>query len=437
MRGTDPIHPKYLIISAELLSDLGNQFVQLTLLDLLIFKGESALSNLLLMCVLQQAPSIFLSPFAGLWIDRVGGRKWLIIVNLSKCLLVGVIVFKSYLWVIFPAYLCFIIGSLFFHIGRLSLTPMLIPKDEIVSFNSLNERVSLAGSIFGPWLIGWIVLKTSEGVAFALAGLLLALSACSVYGLPKLGRVNTPTLPSPPGPDPGPDRVFKGNSLFRGGRARAGFKGEGLGGGEKRQSNGLRHLLLKYKEPLRGNHNLKGYFLIFGFVLLGGGVLNIGLPIFFKTNFGKDIADWGLILSGFQAGSCLATFLLPRWSSTFRHQTILTLTFLTLGGGMAILGQLTTHIQIAILMILFGCGFTLIHIFLESLIQQNSPKAHMGKTISLLTTYKGACYLGTILISALVLKIWGPQSLLLICSFIMVSASFLANRNLGSSGVLE
>ena len=412
MSGIDRIHPKYLIISAELFSDLGNQFVQLTLLDLLIFKGESALSSLLLMCVLQQVPSIFLSPFAGFWIDRIGGRKWLIIVNLSKCLLVGVIVFKSYLWVIFPAYLCFIIGSLFFHIGRLSLTPMLIPKDELISFNSLNERVSLAGGIFGPWLIGWIVLKTSEGVALGLAGLFFTLSAWAVYGLPKLGRVNTPSLPSP-------------------------FKGEGLGGGEKRQSKSLSHLLLKYKEPLRGNHNLKGYFLVFGFVLLGGGVLNIGLPIFYKTNFGKNIADWGLILSGFQAGSCLATFLLPRWSSTFRHQTILTFTFLTLGGGMAILGQLTTHIQIAILMVLFGCGFTLIHIFLESLIQQSSPRAHLGKTISLLSTYKGACYLGTILSSALVLKIWGPQSLLLICSFIMVSASFLANRNVVASPQLE
>ena len=77
------IRSKYLIISADLLSDLGNQFVQLTLLDLLIFKGESALSNLVVLCILEQAPSIFLSPFAGLWIDRVGGRKWLVIVNLS------------------------------------------------------------------------------------------------------------------------------------------------------------------------------------------------------------------------------------------------------------------------------------------------------------------------------------------------------------------
>jgi hypothetical protein len=34
------IPPKALIILADLLSDLGNQFVGLTLLDLLFFKGE-------------------------------------------------------------------------------------------------------------------------------------------------------------------------------------------------------------------------------------------------------------------------------------------------------------------------------------------------------------------------------------------------------------
>lgn len=195
---------------------------------------------------------------------------------------------------------------------------------------------------------------------------------------------------------------------------------------------GLRPLIFKYRKPFRDNHDLRAYFFIFGFVLLGGGVLNIGLPILFKTDFGRNIADWGLIMSGFQAGSCLATFLLPRCSSTLMHQTILSSTFLTLAGAMAILGHLTTYIQIALLMILFGCGLTLIHIFLESLIQQNSSRMHMGKTMSLLTTYRGVCYLGTILSSALVLRIWSPQFLLLMGSCLMALASFLAHRHLGA-----
>lgn len=389
MRPTDRIAPKYLIISADLLADLANQFVGLTLLDVLIFKGENALSNLVVLCLVQQTPSILLSPLAGLWMDRVGVRKWLTMVNIGKCALVGLLILQLSTWLILPVYLFFTVGSLFFNIGRLSVTPLLIPKKQIIAFNALNERVSLAGSICGPCLISWVVLKAGQGVALGLAGALLMLSVCAVCGLPKSADV----------PD-GSSRSPKG------------------GGGKD-------SLLFKYREPFRKNHNLRAYFLIFGFVLLGGGVLNIGLPILFKSNFGSNIADWGLILSGFQAGSCLATFLLPRWSSTFRPKSILSLTFLILAGGMAILGHLTTYIQIALLMILFGCGLTLAHIFLESLIQQTSPKVDMGKTISMLTAYRGACYLGAILSSALVLSLWGPQPLLLAASLLLLWASLL------------
>jgi MFS family permease len=389
VRTIDRIAPKYLIISADLLADLANQFVALTLLDVLIFKGENALSNLVVLCLVQQTPSILLSPLAGLWMDRVGVRTWLTLVNMGKCALVGLLILQSSPWIILPAYLLFTVGSLFFNIGRLSVTPLLIPKKEIIAFNALNERVSLVGSICGPCVISWVVLKAGQGVALGLAGALLMLSVCAVCGLPKSGDV----------PD-GAGRCAK-------------------------ESGGKASLLFRYREPFRKNHHLRAYFLIFGFVLLGGGVLNIGLPILFKSNFGSNIADWGLILSGFQAGSCLATFLLPRWSSTFRPKSILSLTFLILAGGMALLGHLTTYIQIALLMILFGCGLTLIHIFLESLIQQTSPKVDMGKTISILTAYRGACYLGAILTSALVLSLWGPQPLLLAASLVMLWASLL------------
>lgn len=86
---------KYLLIWADLFSDLGNQFVQLTLFDKLVFQRESAMSNLLVMCMIEQGPSIFLSPLAGLCIDRFGERKLLILVNIIKYPLVGVLVFIS------------------------------------------------------------------------------------------------------------------------------------------------------------------------------------------------------------------------------------------------------------------------------------------------------------------------------------------------------
>lgn len=385
-------HPKYLIITADLCSDMGNQFVQFTLLDLLIFGGENVFSNLLIMCLLEQAPSIFLSPFAGLWVDRVGGRKWLVMVNLGKCVLVGLLAFKSCLRVIFPAYFCFIIGSLFFYIGRLSLTPLVVPKEELISFNSLNERVSLGGRIFGPWLIGRTIAKTGQTKALGLAWILFFISICAVLFIPKYRQTIKPSADC------------------------------------RTKTQVLPNLFSKYGRLFQNNHELKKYFFMLGFVLLGGGILNFGLPIFFSARFDGDIAVWGFIMTAFQAGSFLATILLPRTLATVGSRAMHSLVFPILGVAMSLLPYVTSHIQIALLMILFGCGFTLLHIFLESLIQQNSPKRHMGKCMSLLSSYKGLCYLGTILCGAIVSKIWDAESLLLIGSFLMGSAFFLAKR---------
>jgi MFS family permease len=179
----------YTIISAELLSDLGNQFVQLTLLDILILKENNAGSNLLTMYVLELAPSVFLSPFAGLWIDRIGAKKWLIIINLAKCTIIGMFIYCSSLWVILLIYLGHIICSLFFNIGRFTLTPILIAKDDLICFNALIERISLGGRVFGPFLIGWVILNTNQEIAFGIAGILFVLSTCSLFGLTVFGQL--------------------------------------------------------------------------------------------------------------------------------------------------------------------------------------------------------------------------------------------------------
>ncbi|MDY6838760.1 MAG: MFS transporter [Thermodesulfobacteriota bacterium] len=386
------IPTKALIILADLLSDLGNQFVGFTLLDLLFFKGEKGLSNLLAMCLIEQAPSVCLSPLAGLWIDRVGAKTWLFLVSGGKCLLVGALVFVSSRYLVFTVYLLLIIGSLFFYIGRLSLVPVLIPKDELIPFNAVNERVSLAGRILGPLLISCIVLETGPAMSLGFGGLLFTLSAFLVWRLPDTVS--------------GTERSVYGP--FR--------------------RHGLRPLVVDFMEPFRGNPKLKACFATFGFVLAGGGMLYLGVPVLCKTQLGKDIADWGLLLSAFQAGACVSTFLLPRYGSAVRRRTLLSFNFLLLAGAIATLSQLRTLVQIALLMSLLGCGFTFMHVFLESLIQKYSPKACIGKTISVLSTYRGLCYLGSIFGSAMVLRIWSPQSLFFTASALMVSAGVITTR---------
>ncbi len=386
------MHPKYLMISVDFFSDIGNKFIGLILLDLLVFKGASALSSLVLLCVIDQLPSVLLSPLAGIYIDRVGPKKWLMLVNMSKCVLVAVIAATASQWAIFPVYFCFIVASLFFSIGQLSLVPMLIPKNRLMAFNALNERIAIAGGILSPWLIGMMLEKTGRSTALGLTCLIFAFTVLLIAGLPKINK-------SRASEKAGQILKQKTGPFFS--RTRAAFNG----------------CQINYV-----------YFLMLGVVLLGGGVLNIGLPFYFKTNLNGDIARWGFIMSAFQAGAFSSTLLLPLCEAKLKQPAIPSFSFLVLGGAMFVLPYATDYLQVSVLMFFLGCGFTMLHIFWESLIQQYSPRHMIGKTMSLLSSYKGLCYLGTVLTGAMISSIWGAESFLMIGSLVVGAAFFIPQK---------
>lgn len=384
-----------LLILCDLLTDLGNQFVQMALLNLLVFTRDNALSNLILMGILEQGPSILLSPFAGFWIDRSGGRKWLTGVNVGKAVVAALLIFSVSRCTALPLYLLFIIASLFFYIGRLYLTPLIVPKGQIISFNSLNERVALAGGICGPWIIGWIVLKAGRETALAIAVLLFLLATLSSNELPSCET-----------------RSRASTSIER---------------------KNARPLFRKYLKLFELNPVLKGRFAMLGIVLIGGGTLNVGFPMLVKGQSGT-IADWGILMSGYTAGSFLATCLLPKCSLIWKGEILLSLALLIAGGAMAIAGVPSLHSHMLPLMIFLGFGFSLLHILLESLIQQESTGI-LSKTMPMLAAFKGTCFLGVMLSSAVILNVWGPQFLFTLGALLMlISALVIAGKQSTTTG---
>ncbi|MFH1148317.1 MAG: hypothetical protein V1736_11510, partial [Pseudomonadota bacterium] len=374
-----------LLIVCDLLADLGNRFVGLALLNLLVFTRENAFSNLLLMGILEQGPSILLSHVAGFWIDRSEGKKWLAGVNLGKAAVAVLLILSVSRCTVLPLYLLIIVGSLFFYIGRLYITPMIVQKDWIISFNSLNERVALAGGICGPWIISWIVLKAGRETALAVAALLFLIAAFAGSKLPSC---------------------------------------EARSGGAKRgEGTDARSLFCKYVEPFQLSPVLKGRFAVLGIVLIGGGTLNLGFPMLVKAQSGT-IADWGILMSGYTAGSFLATCLLPKCSLIWKGEVLVSLGLLIAGGSMAIAGVPSFHAHMLPLMILLGFGFSLLHVLLESLIQQESTGA-LSRTMPALAAFKGTCFLGVMLSSAVILNTWGPQLLFTLGALLMLASSLV------------
>ncbi len=409
------LQPPHRLIAVDVMSDVGNQFIALSLVDGLVFQGRQPLVNLVLLCLVHQVPSIVLSPLAGRGIGRLGARNWLMLVNAGKCLLAAGLLLVSHRAPIFLLYLGFVTASLFFSIGKLSLVPLLVSRKHLIRFNALNEKIAIAAGIVSPWLIGLILARTVPGTALTLTMLIFTGTVVMLAGLPAGNRLaasptNCPRdgssddfLPLPPS--------YSGNCLITGRRRHRGRVGDFLA-------------------PLLDNRTVAAYFLLLGFVIFGGGILNLGLPLFFKTALNGDISCWGLILSASQGGAFLSMVLLPRWSNGLRQRGLAAAGFVVLGMALFLLPFAGGYLQVAALMAIFGFGLTLLQIFWESRIQQTTARPALGRTMSLLTSYKGVCYLGTILLGALISGLWGAESFFWVGALVLGTAGLLFTARL-------
>ncbi len=396
-------YPPWRIIFADLSADIGNLFIALALVDLLVFKGERAVSSLVLLCVIEQVPAILLSPLAGKGISRFGAKTWLVLVTAAKALLVCAFILASGRSALLSIYLVFLAGSLFFSIGRLSLVPLIVPKTRLVSFNSLNERVAIAGAVAAPWIIGLALSRLPQHATMGIAVLFFAGSALLIRGI---------RMPAP-----------------------SGSPGEMMPSEQTRSRDGFLNITVALNWLLGGIHPMKTAFMMLGFVIAGGGVLYIGLPLYFKTGIQGGIAEWGLIMSAFQGGAFFSTLLLPRLEAALRQGRAASVVFGILAAGMVLLPVAISEIQIAVLMFLFGAGFTMLHIFWESVIQQYCSEEMTGRIMSLLAAFKGFCYLGAVLIGALVSVLWDVQSFLIIGALFVAAAAFVPRRSVVPSSL--
>jgi hypothetical protein len=80
-------------------------------------------------------------------------------------------------------------------------------------------------------------------------------------------------------------------------------------------------------------------------------------------------------------------------------------------------------------LLVFQSKNPLTNLVLMSLIQRYSPEPLLGKTMSLLSAYKGVCYLGTMLCGALVIKFGTCRLLLFTGGILMASAALLEKKS--------
>ncbi len=173
----------FLLWQGQLVSVFGDAVYALALGFWVMAKtGSTALMGTLMAA--STLPSVLISPFAGVIVDRVDRKKLMIATDAIRGLAVALLAFAAYrdalqIWMVFAAGIILSVGGAFFSPAVGSATPDLVPQSKLVSANSvmgmLNTGSNIVGSSAGGFLLqvlGAPFLFLFNGLSFIVSSIL-------------------------------------------------------------------------------------------------------------------------------------------------------------------------------------------------------------------------------------------------------------------------
>lgn len=171
----------FLLWQGKLVSALGDVVYEIALgFWILKVTGSTALMGSLMAA--SAIPTVILSPFAGVWVDRLD-RKWLIvamdIMRGAAVVLVGVAAISGHLmvWMVFAAGIVIGLGAAFFNPAVNSVIPDLVEKEDNVRANSFISMTQTGSNIVGSTAGGFLYNLLGAPLMFLLNGISYLFSA--------------------------------------------------------------------------------------------------------------------------------------------------------------------------------------------------------------------------------------------------------------------
>ena len=182
--------PFALLWSGRALSSLGDGVFLIALAWWVIETTGSAEANaIILICTL--IPTLLLSLVGGVVVDRISRRRMLLISDIVRGLVVGLIAFLAWnhtlaFWHLAALSVAFGAVEAFFFPAYNSILPQMTPGEMLPSANALTRLSGQAAGVIGPALGGVLVALGNTPLAFALDALSFFVSAGCILALPAV-----------------------------------------------------------------------------------------------------------------------------------------------------------------------------------------------------------------------------------------------------------
>jgi DHA3 family macrolide efflux protein-like MFS transporter len=183
----------YTIAAGQAVSYIGSSAVQFALIWWLTKETGSALM-LSLAGLFAYLPQTILAPFAGVWIDRLKRKTVMIAADLFTGFVA--LAFAAAFFFGSPPYwaACVVlgiraIGGVFHGPALQAAIPLLVPKEKLITANSVNEFILVGSYMLGP-IIGAAIFAALPMEFILITDLLGAMLACTAVMLVKIPELN-------------------------------------------------------------------------------------------------------------------------------------------------------------------------------------------------------------------------------------------------------
>jgi MFS transporter, DHA3 family, macrolide efflux protein len=187
--------PNFLLLwQGQLVSVFGDAVYGLALgFWVLAVTGSTALMGMLMAA--STLPSVLISPFAGVIVDRTDRKKLLILMDVIRGLTVVLLAIAAYrnalqIWMVFAAGIILGVGGAFFSPAVSSSIPDIIPQSKLVSANSVMGMLGTGSNIIGSSAGGFLLQVLGAPFLFLFNGLSFIFSAIMniFIKIPKIQR---------------------------------------------------------------------------------------------------------------------------------------------------------------------------------------------------------------------------------------------------------
>jgi MFS family permease len=343
----------------QVVSQFGDRLSQMVLIGLVtgVARGDTfEMAKLMFFAI---TPVFFVSPLAGVYVDRWDRKKTMVVSDILRGLLVLTIPFLLSLKAegkfdsLLPIYgIVFLMFSAtrFFIPAKLAIIPSLVARKELLVANSLSSTTRILATVIGLALGGVIFAWIGPSKGFYLSSLAYFLSAIAIS-----------TIFIEKAPSPLKEKIKVNLKLvFR--ELKEGFK------------------------YVKGNGEICFIFLSFFLMMSGAGAVYVVIIVFVEKALQTGTEGLGFLASLSGVGAFFGSLVLGSWGQKISRRKLIFIGFLGSGAGLILFTYLTaifsSFFLSGLLSILLGITFLPILISSNTSLQELIPSSLRGRVFS-------------------------------------------------------